>query len=64
MQKKEKPRIQLRFRLALAAGLSGLGGASVILLGPAAAALLSVLLLLAVVALAWAVVFSPTRRTE
>jgi len=58
MQKKEKPRIQLRFRIALAAGLSGLGGAGMVLLGPAAAALLGVLLLLAIVALAWAAVFS------
>ena len=56
MQKKEKLRRQIQ--VALAVGVSGLGGAGVVLLGPAAAGILGGMLLLAMLAFAWAVVFS------
>ena len=59
MRKKETLRRQVR--VVLAAGISGLGGAGMLLLGPAGA-VLGALLLLAVVGLAGAVVFS--RRDE
>jgi hypothetical protein len=58
MHKSGKSRIRRHLRMGLAAGVSGLGGAGIVLLGPAAAAVLGGGLLLAVVAFAWAVVFS------
>jgi hypothetical protein len=59
MRKKETVRRQ--FRVVLAAGVSGLGGVGVVLLGPAGL-VLGALFLLAVIVFAGAVVFS--RREE
>lgn len=59
MRMKETVRRQVR--LVLAAGVSGLGGAGMVLLGPAGV-VLGALLLLAVMGFAGAVVFS--RREE
>lgn len=59
MRKKETVRRQ--FRVVLAAGVSGLGGVGVVLLGPVGL-VLGALFLLAVIAVAGAVVFS--RREE
>jgi hypothetical protein len=49
MHKSEKSGIRRRFRFVLAAAASGLGGAGIVLLGPAAAAVLGGILALAVV---------------
>lgn len=59
MRKKETLRRQ--FRVALAAGISGLSGVGMVLLGPAGV-LLGVLVLISMVGFAVAVVFS--RREE
>lgn len=65
VRKKEKPhattRPQRHLLPRLVAGLSGLGGVgmSVWLVGPAASYLLGLLLLLAMVGLAWSAIFSP-----
>jgi hypothetical protein len=59
MRKKETLRRQ--FRVVLAAGISGLGGAGMVMLGPAGL-ILGALFLLAVIVFAGAVVFS--RRDE
>jgi hypothetical protein len=59
MRKKET--LRRRVRVVLAAGISGLGGAGMVLLGPAGL-VLGALFLLAVIMFACAVVFS--RREE
>lgn len=57
MRKKE--RLRRRFKVVLAAVSSTLGGAGMVSLGPAGAIVLGGLLILALLGLAWAVVFSP-----
>lgn len=56
MRKRETFRTQ--FRLVLAAGISGLGGAGMVLLGRSGAVLIGGLVLLALLGLTSAVVFS------
>jgi hypothetical protein len=66
MHKNGNSRTGRQFLMVLAAGVSGLGGAGIVLLGPAVSAVLGGALPLAVVGFAWAVVFSardePFRR--
>ncbi len=54
-----KEKVLRRFRVGLAAGVSGLGGAGIVVFGPVGVAVLVALVVLALVAFAWAVVFSP-----